>query len=65
MYTLADVPNSTHISSRYKIRAVKHVMFYAPPDHAQFVTEILSFPFLDEDTAPAPSDVKVTCLYSK
>ncbi|KAB5592297.1 digestive organ expansion factor [Ceratobasidium theobromae] len=63
---LASYASSAVIGiSEYKIRAVKHVMFYAPPDHAQFVTEILSFPFLDEDTAPAPSDVKVTCLYSK
>ncbi|CAE6437100.1 unnamed protein product [Rhizoctonia solani] len=51
--------------SEYKLRAVKHVTFYGPPDHAQFFTEILSFPFLDDETAQAPVDVKVTCLYSK
>ncbi|KAL5632050.1 hypothetical protein ACGC1H_000167 [Rhizoctonia solani] len=54
-----------HFFRRYKLRAVKHITFYGPPDHAQFFTEILSFPFLDEETAPAPADVKVVCLYSK
>ncbi|KAF8712361.1 Utp25, U3 small nucleolar RNA-associated SSU processome protein 25, partial [Rhizoctonia solani] len=51
--------------SEYKLRAVKHITFYGPPDHAQFFTEILSFPFLDDDAAPIPTDVKVACLYSK
>ncbi|KAF8600160.1 DUF1253-domain-containing protein [Ceratobasidium sp. AG-I] len=50
---------------RYKLRAVKHITFYAPPEHAQFFTEILSFPFLDDESAPAAGDVKVTCVYSK
>ncbi|EUC58386.1 digestive organ expansion factor, putative [Rhizoctonia solani AG-3 Rhs1AP] len=54
-----------HFFRRYKLRAVKHITFYGPPDHAQFFTEILSFPFLDDETAPAPADVKVSCLYSK
>ncbi|QRV97136.1 U3 small nucleolar RNA-associated protein 25 [Ceratobasidium sp. AG-Ba] len=51
---------------RYKLRAAKHLTFYAPPDHAQFFTEILSFPFLDNDDEPInPGEVKVECLYSK
>ncbi|KAG8729614.1 rRNA-binding ribosome biosynthesis protein utp25 [Ceratobasidium sp. 423] len=54
-----------HFFRRYKLRAVKHITFYGPPDHAQFFTEILSFPFLDDETAPAPADVKTVCLYSK
>ncbi|KAJ1300479.1 hypothetical protein OPQ81_005293 [Rhizoctonia solani] len=54
-----------HFFRRYKLRAVKHITFYGPPDHAQFFTEILSFPFLDDETAPAPGDVKAVCLYSK
>ncbi|CAE7233986.1 unnamed protein product [Rhizoctonia solani] len=54
-----------HFFRRYKLRAVKHIVFYGPPDHAQFFTEILSFPFLDDETAPAPNDVKTLCLYSK
>ncbi|KAH7335830.1 digestive organ expansion factor [Rhizoctonia solani] len=54
-----------HFFRRYKLRAVKHITFYGPPDHAQFLTEILSFPFLDDETAPAPADVKTVCLYSK
>ncbi|KAG9086798.1 rRNA-binding ribosome biosynthesis protein utp25 [Ceratobasidium sp. 370] len=49
---------------RYKVRAIKHLTFYAPPDHAQFFTEILSFPFLDDETVSA-ADVQVTCLFSK
>ncbi|KDN38367.1 hypothetical protein RSAG8_09571, partial [Rhizoctonia solani AG-8 WAC10335] len=54
-----------HFFRRYKLRAVKHITFYGLPDHAQFFTEILSFPFLDDETAPAPADVKTVCLYSK
>ncbi|CAE6512557.1 unnamed protein product [Rhizoctonia solani] len=54
-----------HFFRRYKLRAVKHITFYGPPDHAQFFTEILSFPFLDDEATPAPADVKTVCLYSK
>ncbi|KAG8743792.1 rRNA-binding ribosome biosynthesis protein utp25 [Ceratobasidium sp. 414] len=51
---------------RYKLRAIKHLTFYAPPDHAQFFTEILSFPFLDNDeTHVSAGEVQVTCLFSK
>ncbi|KAG8682310.1 rRNA-binding ribosome biosynthesis protein utp25, partial [Ceratobasidium sp. 394] len=51
---------------RYKLRAIKHLTFYAPPDHAQFFTELLSFPFLDNDETPvSPSAVHITCLFSK
>ncbi|KAG9120781.1 rRNA-binding ribosome biosynthesis protein utp25 [Ceratobasidium sp. 392] len=51
---------------RYKLRAIKHLTFYAPPDHAQFFTELLSFPFLDNDETPvSPGEVQVTGLFSK
>ena len=33
---------------RYKIRGIRNLIFYAPPDHPQFYTEFLSYPFLDE-----------------
>ncbi|KAG8770445.1 rRNA-binding ribosome biosynthesis protein utp25 [Ceratobasidium sp. 428] len=55
-----------HFFRRYKLRAIKHLTFYAPPDHAQFFTELLSFPFLDNDETPvSPNEVQVTCLFSK
>ncbi|SCV70674.1 BQ2448_3436 [Microbotryum intermedium] len=34
-----------HFFRRYRLRGAKTFVFYAPPDHAQFYPEILSFPF--------------------
>lgn len=48
---------------RYKLRGVQNVIFYAPPEHAQFYGELLAFPFLDEGIDA--SDVTVKVLYSK
>ena len=48
---------------RYKIRGIRNLVFFGPPDHAQFYTEFLSYPFLDEDVEP--SDVTSRVLYSK
>jgi U3 small nucleolar RNA-associated protein 25 len=42
---------------------VRNIIFYAPPDHADFYTEFLSFPFLDEGVAG--EDVTVRVVYSK
>ncbi|KAI0313919.1 digestive organ expansion factor [Amylostereum chailletii] len=52
-----------HFYRRYKIRGIRNVLFYGPPDHPQFYTEFLSYPFLDADIEP----VDVTCrvVYSK
>jgi U3 small nucleolar RNA-associated protein 25 len=48
---------------RYRIRGVRNIIFYAPPDHPQFYSEYLSFPFLDEGVDS--SDVTVRLLFSK
>lgn len=39
------------------------MVFYAPPDHPQFYTEFLSYPFLDEGVEPA--DVTCRVIYSR
>lgn len=38
-------------------------MFYGPPDHRQFYTEFLSYPFLDDGVDA--SDVTAKVLFSK
>ncbi|KIP06809.1 hypothetical protein PHLGIDRAFT_72178 [Phlebiopsis gigantea 11061_1 CR5-6] len=52
-----------HFFRRYKIRGIRNLIFYAPPDHPQFYTEFLSYPFLDEGVE-AP-DVTCRTLYSR
>jgi U3 small nucleolar RNA-associated protein 25 len=42
---------------------VRNIVFYAPPDHAQFYHEFLSFPFLD--VGVLAEDVAVKMVYSK
>jgi U3 small nucleolar RNA-associated protein 25 len=49
---------------RYKIRGILNLLFYAPPDHAQFYSELISFPFLDEEKVKE-EDVSVKVLYSR
>lgn len=51
------------LSARYKLRGIRNLIFYGPPDHAQFYTEFLSYPFLD-DGVESP-DVTCRVLYSK
>lgn len=48
---------------RYKLRGIRNLVFYGLPDHAQFYTEFLSFPFLDEGVDA--SDVSCRALYCK
>ena len=48
---------------RYKIRGIRNVVFYGLPDHAQFYTEFLSFPFLDNDVES--NDVTCRALFCK
>jgi len=48
---------------RYRIRGILNLVFYGPPDHAQFYSELLTFPFIDEGVDP--SDVSCQLLYSK
>ncbi|KAK7053261.1 rRNA-binding ribosome biosynthesis protein utp25 [Paramarasmius palmivorus] len=52
-----------HFYKRYKIRGIRNVIFYGPPDHPQFYSELLSYPFLDDGV----DSFDVTCkvLYSK
>ena len=52
---------SDSFRSRYKIRGIRNILFYGLPDHAQFYTEFLSFPFLDEGVEA--SDVSCRALY--
>ncbi|KAI0663442.1 digestive organ expansion factor [Cubamyces menziesii] len=52
-----------HFFRRYKIRGIRNLIFYGPPDHAQFYTEYLSYPFLDDGVDV--SDVTCRVLYSK
>ncbi|KAH9046041.1 digestive organ expansion factor [Lactarius hengduanensis] len=52
-----------HFYRRYKIRGIRNLVFYGPPDHAAFYTEFLSYPFLDDGVEP--SDVTCRVLYSR
>ncbi|OSD06957.1 digestive organ expansion factor [Trametes coccinea BRFM310] len=52
-----------HFFRRYKIRGIRNLIFYGPPDHPQFYTEYLSYPFLDDGVDA--SDVTCRVLYSK
>ncbi|KAI0645784.1 digestive organ expansion factor [Trametes meyenii] len=52
-----------HFFRRYKIRGIRNIVFYGPPDHPQFYTEYLSYPFLD-DGVEAP-DITSRVLFSK
>jgi hypothetical protein len=47
--------------SRYKLRGVRNIVFYGAPDHPQFFSELLSFPFLDTDTAGGVDASDVSC----
>ncbi|KAJ3544901.1 hypothetical protein NM688_g5691 [Phlebia brevispora] len=52
-----------HFFRRYKIRGIRNIIFYAPPDHPQFYTEFLSYPFLDDGVEPG--DVTCKVIYSR
>ncbi|KAI5123895.1 hypothetical protein M0805_005711 [Coniferiporia weirii] len=52
-----------HFFRRYKIRGVRNVIFYGLPDHTQFYTEFLAFPFLDDGVEAA--DITCKALYCK
>jgi U3 small nucleolar RNA-associated protein 25 len=52
-----------HFFRRYKIRGIHNIVFYGPPDHRQFYTEYLSYPFLVDRVDAAEVTVKV--LFSK
>ena len=43
-----------HFYRRYRIRGAKTIVWYAPPEHAQFYSEILETPFLPAQGKEAP-----------
>jgi U3 small nucleolar RNA-associated protein 25 len=45
------------------LRGVRNLIFYALPDHPQFYTEFLSYPFLDHEVES--TDVTCRALFSK
>ncbi|KAH7888881.1 DUF1253-domain-containing protein [Phlebopus sp. FC_14] len=50
-----------HFYRRYKIRGIRNIIFYGPPDHPQFFSELLSYPFLDDGVDPSDVSVRVLC----
>ncbi|EJD03205.1 digestive organ expansion factor [Fomitiporia mediterranea MF3/22] len=52
-----------HFFRRYKLRGIRNLIFYGLPDHTQFYTELLSFPFLDDGVEA--SDVTCRALFCK
>ncbi|KAF9050338.1 digestive organ expansion factor [Panaeolus papilionaceus] len=52
-----------HFYRRYKIRGSRNILFYGLPDHPQYFTEFLSFPFLDDGVEAG--DVTPKALFSK
>lgn len=52
-----------HFYKRYKIRGIRNIIFYGPPENSQFFSEFLTFPFLDEGVLG--EDVSCKVLYSK
>ncbi|KAI6046112.1 DUF1253-domain-containing protein [Pisolithus marmoratus] len=52
-----------HFYRRYKIRGIRNIIFYAPPEHSQFFSELLSYPFLDDGVDPM--DVSCHVVYCK
>jgi U3 small nucleolar RNA-associated protein 25 len=51
------------IRFRYRIRGVRNIVFYGLPEHPQFYTELLSYPFLDDGVDA--SDITCCALYCK
>ncbi|TFK18290.1 digestive organ expansion factor [Coprinopsis marcescibilis] len=52
-----------HFYKRYKIRGIRNLIFYGLPDHPQYFSEFLSYPFLDDGVEP--SDVTCRAMFSK
>lgn len=46
------------MSSRYRLRGAKTVVFYAPPSHATYYPEVLSFPFAPPSQAAGSGAVQ-------
>lgn len=54
---------SSKQTCRYRIKGVLNVIFYGPPDHANFYSELLTYPFFKKDVEP--SEVTCKVLFSK
>lgn len=52
---------------RYRIRGAKTFVFYAPPDHASYYPEVLSFPFAKDTQEPEVDESELSCqvVFSK
>ncbi|PKI85377.1 Utp25p [Malassezia vespertilionis] len=56
-----------HFYRRYLIRGARNMVFYAPPEHAGYYTELVNAPLTprnNTDEVPDPADVSATVLYS-
>ena len=56
-----------HFYRRYRIRGAKTLVFYAPPDHAQFYAEFLQTPFVVREGQEGVDEEEVSSrvLFSK
>ncbi|KAM0789091.1 hypothetical protein ACM66B_003149 [Microbotryomycetes sp. NB124-2] len=61
-----------HFFRRYRLRGAKTMVYYAPPDHAEFYHEILSFPLPRSDDSDRqqeadvdPSELSSQVLFSR
>ncbi|KIO20315.1 hypothetical protein M407DRAFT_220818 [Tulasnella calospora MUT 4182] len=52
-----------HFFRRYRIKGILNVIFYGPPDHANFYSELMAYPFFKKDVEP--SEVTCKVLFSK
>jgi U3 small nucleolar RNA-associated protein 25 len=48
-----------HFYRRYLLRGAKTIVWYQPPDHAQFYAEFLRTPFLPSAKAESETDVEI------
>lgn len=72
---LLIVTERFHFYRRYVLRGARTAVFYGLPDHKQFWTELLEFPFVrglgrdeeeeDEEPETDPTDVNVLALFSR
>ncbi len=51
------------MGDRYRIKGIINIVFYGLPDHANFYSELLTYPFFKKDVEG--NDVSCKVLYSK
>ncbi|KAI9727127.1 MAG: rRNA-binding ribosome biosynthesis protein utp25 [Chrysothrix sp. TS-e1954] len=66
-YSVLLYTGRAHHFRRYRIRGVKHVMFYGVPDNPHFYSELVGgfLGVTEQEGATAPRDMSVKCLFSK